>query len=108
MERASSLSLELTKNVNEVFDQMLKQTPDINQADLYGSTLLHVAAMYGFADKVSQLANREDVTINAINEGTFSALILAITFGHTEVVQELLKHPINKLQQCMVSNQPYI
>ncbi|KTD40134.1 ankyrin repeat domain-containing protein [Legionella parisiensis] len=96
IDKAHSLSQELTKITNEAFDKLLEQTSDINQGDVNGDTLLHVAAMYGLADKVLQLTHRSDINLNSINEGKFSAPLLAIMFGQAEVVHELLKHPIDK------------
>ncbi|WP_454784646.1 ankyrin repeat domain-containing protein [Legionella sp. WA2024007413] len=96
MERAQSLSQDLTKITNQAFEKMLQNTSDINRTDVYGTTLLHVAAMYGFSDKVSQLAQRNDIDLNGINDSHLSALMLAIMFSHAEVVNELLKYPMNK------------
>lgn len=97
LEKTTSFANELTHISDKAFAIHLDQTPDINQADAYGNTLLHIAAAYGFADKVSQLAKRGDIDLNKLNDIKFSALILAILFGQADVVNELLEYPMDKV-----------
>lgn len=61
----------------------------VQQADIFGSSLLHNAAKDGHADLVSYLlsvgANKEAVTAKGV-----SPLQLAAAYGHLEVVQHLV------------------
>lgn len=55
-----------------------------------GNTLLHLAAISDLPDLVRVLLAKKDVDVNAVNERSETALLVACQFGKVEIVNQLL------------------
>ena len=85
-------------NMSSVFEHILAYTGevDINARDLYGWTVLHCAASFGWTYEVSLLLSKKaDMSIRESREGAMP-IHIAAAYGHLGVVLELLDHGCDK------------
>lgn len=97
----SILSLALEQGHQEIVDMLLatgaKMEPDWE--DDAGYTLLHHAAAGGCTEQVRRLIQKGADISAATTEGKWTPLMLAAIHGHTDTVDELLKHGANLRQK---------
>ena len=92
-----------SKNGHAEVAQLLlgEQALDINKADDYGQTALHMAAEKGNSEVVQLILEHKDVDINKADKNMRTALHLASSEGHIEVAQLLVEEEemisINKI-----------
>ena len=74
---------------------LIEMGADINAQDRSGNTALMGLCFNGNVELVKLLIKNK-VMINSLNFNHASALIFAATFGHAEIIQELLKAGADK------------
>ncbi len=97
----SILSLALGQGHQEIVSILLAAGAVLNPAweDDEGYTLLHHAAAGGCTEQVQQLIQKGADISAATTEGKWTPLMLAAEHGHTDTVDELLKHGANLRQK---------
>merc|ERR1719471_2357415 len=75
---------------------------EVNKANKYGSTPLHVASENGYEKVVAQLLPHPSIEVNKARDDERTPLIKASENGHEKVVEQLLSHSsieVNKLDK---------
>ena len=73
----------------------MAQNPNLNIADKFGRTALHLACTSGNQAAVEALINLDEVQIDAQSIGGETPLMKAATQGHRDIVQALLAKNAN-------------
>ena len=81
---------------------LAKKGIDVNKSFENGFTPLHVAALYGHADVVTQLLAKGGIDVNVMDDNNDTPLHVAVQHGHADIVSLLLAkegiklNPLNK------------
>ena len=89
----------------ERVSQLLEQGADINERDLDGDTVLHVACYEGLTKVVQQLLGRY-ARPNATDKSGRTPLHVAAKRGHLDIVELLLDHRAKVLAKDEYGNTP--
>lgn len=79
--------------------KLIENSADINKADDYNNTPLHIAISQGNLDIAQQLLDYSNIKFNQQNEQGDTPLHLAIRRGNTTIAQQLLDQSNIKLNQ---------